>query len=147
MTTHTHKQIRDALATALTGLTTSGARVYKNRLYPMDTAELPGLRIYLDSDAVEVETIHSPLVYGHDLSVTVEACARASSALDDTLDTMALEIETALASGITISGKKIEPILTGSQYDDEPGSPPVGVKRLTFSMAYYTASNAPQTFI
>ena len=125
---HAHTQIRDALATALTGLTTSGARVYKNRLYPLDTAELPGLRIYLDADAVEVETIHSPLVYGHDLSVTVEACARASSALDDTLDTMALEIETALSNGITISSKKLEPVLTGSQYDDEPGSPPVGVK-------------------
>ncbi len=144
---HTHKQIRDALATALTGLTTSGSRVYPNRLYPMDTAELPGLRIYLDADAVEVETIHSPLVYMHDLSITVEACARSSSALDDTLDTMALEIETALANGITISGKKLEPVLTGSQYDDEPGSPPVGVKRLTFSLAYFTASNDPQTFI
>jgi hypothetical protein len=144
---HTHKQIRDALATALTGLTTSGARVYKNRLYPMDTAELPGLRIYLDADATTPETIHTPLTYGHELTVTVEACARASTALDDTLDTMSVEIETALATPLTVSGKKLDLILNASQYDDEPGSPPVGVKRLTFSLSYYTASNTPQTII
>jgi hypothetical protein len=144
---HTHQQIRDALATALTGLTTSGARVYKNRLYPMDSAELPGLRIYLDSDEIQAETIHTPVLYAHTLTVTVEACARASTALDDTLDTMSAEIETALSAPLTVSGKKLDLIFAASQYDDEPASPPVGVKRLTFTLAYYTASNAPQTLI
>ena len=47
MADHLHKQIRDALVTKLTGLTTSGARVYANRLYPLDSANLPGLRISL----------------------------------------------------------------------------------------------------
>jgi hypothetical protein len=144
---HTHTQIRSALVTALTGLTTTGARVYANRLYPMDTAELPGLRIYLDADSITPESIHAPITYGHELTLSIEACARAGSGLDNTLDQIALEVETALASGLTVSGKALEPVLTGSQYDDEPGSPPVGVKRLNFSLAYFTAGNAPQTFI
>jgi len=144
---HTHTLIRTALATALTGLTTTGARVYANRLYPLDTAELPGLRIYLDADSLTPETIHAPITYGHELTLSVEACARAGSGLDDTLDQIALEVETALAAGLTVSGKTLEPVLTASQYDDEPGSPPVGVKRLTFSIAYFTAGNAPQTLI
>jgi len=45
MADHLHKQIRAALVTKLTGLATSGARVYANRLYPLDSANLPGLRL------------------------------------------------------------------------------------------------------
>ena len=43
MADHLHKQIRAALVTALTGLTTSATRVYANRLQPM-IDESPRLR-------------------------------------------------------------------------------------------------------
>jgi hypothetical protein len=43
---HLRKQIRDNVVTALTGLSTTGSRVYGSRVYPMAAANLPGLCVY-----------------------------------------------------------------------------------------------------
>lgn len=40
------QQIREALETQLTGLTTTGARVYTSRVYPLNEDNLPALRIF-----------------------------------------------------------------------------------------------------
>lgn len=144
---HAHTLIRDAVATALTGLATTGARVFANRLYPLADADLPGLRIYTDQDAVEADTIHTPHVQSHALAVQVECCAKANASLDDTCDQMALEVEEALAAGLTVGGIWLQPVLTASGYQDEPGGTAVGVKRLDFTLAYTVMNNAPDTLI
>lgn len=144
---HVHTQIRNAIATALTGLATTGARVFPNRLYAMDSASLPGLRVFMDADEVTTETVHSPSVQSHVLTVAVECCARAAADLDDALDQISLEVETAIGAGISVSGKSLQITFEGSQIDDEPGSPPVGVKRLVFRVSFFTASNAPDVLI
>ncbi len=147
MADHLHKQIRAALVTALTGLTTSAARVYANRLYPLDSANLPGLRIYADSEEAEILTVHGPALHKRTLAVAVEACALAASGLDDTLDLMSKEVETALAGGITVSGRTLTPTYTGMSYQDEAADKPVGVKRMTFTLEFEAAANAPDTLI
>jgi hypothetical protein len=53
MANHVHRQIREALATALTGLTTTGSRVYTNRLHALPEDTSPALRIYLDPDSID----------------------------------------------------------------------------------------------
>ena len=70
MADHLHKQIRAALVSKLTGLTTSGSRVYANRLYPMDSTSLPGLRLYADSESAEVVTVHGPAVLERTLDIS-----------------------------------------------------------------------------
>ena len=52
MTTHLRTSLRDAMATAVTGLTSTGSRVHKSRLYPVAADALPcllviGLTVYL----------------------------------------------------------------------------------------------------
>ncbi len=145
MADHLHKQIRDKLETLLTGLTTSGARVYANRLQPMADGNLPGLRIYADDERAEAQTIHAPYLQERTLQVVVECCAKAVSNLDDTLDLMSKEVEIAMAGGITFSGRVLIPIYTGMSFDDEQSDKPVGVKRLQFSITYTAMSNAPDT--
>lgn len=147
MADHLHKQIRGALVTKLTGLATSGARVYANRLYPMDAAQLPGLRIYADAEDVEVLTVHPTPIARRVLTVSVEACARAASGLDDTLDQMSKEVETALAGGIAVGSRTLFPTYSGMSYQDEPGDVPAGVKRMQFSLEFEAAANAPDTLI
>ena len=147
MADHLHKQIRAALVSKLTGLTTSGSRVYANRLYPMDSANLPGLRLYVDGENAEVVTVHGPAVLERALEVAVEACAVATSGLDDTLDLMSKEVETALAGGITVAGRTLTPTYTGMSYQDEAADKPVGVKRMTFSLTFAAAANAPDTLV
>ena len=143
MANHLHKQIRDALKTALTGLATTGSRVYANRLQPMADANLPGLRIFTDAEEVEALTLHAPAMQSRRLELVVECCAKAASGLDDTLDQISKEVEVAMASGITISGISLEVMYLGMQFDDDLADKPVGVKRLRFSIGYTATSNAP----
>lgn len=145
--THAHTQIREAVVTALTGLTTTGSRVFPNRLYSLAAADLPGLRVFTDEDAVEAETIHTPHVQSHTLSVLVECCGKASNGLDDTCDQISLEVEKALAPGLTVGGVVLYPTLTALRYQDEPGVSAVGVKQLEFSVTYSVLNNAPETLI
>lgn len=143
MANHLHRQIREALESKLTGLTTTTTHVYANRLQTLQDANLPGLRIYADSEEVEVETIHAPAMQRRTLAVVVEGCAKVVSTVDDTLDLISKEVEIALAAGITVGSATLYPIYTGMQFDDEQSDKPVGVKRMRFSIAYGAMSNAP----
>ena len=53
------------------------------------------------------------------------------------------QFETALAAGLTISGRTLEVFYTGMRFDDEQLDKPVGVKRMSFSMTYTAMSNTP----
>ena len=52
---HIRKQIRDAIATAVTGLTTTGSRVHKSRVNDLAASELPLLAIYTTSEQTNEE--------------------------------------------------------------------------------------------
>lgn len=146
MANHLHRQIREAVATALTGLTTSGARVYPNRLHPFESTSLPGLRITVESDQVTPLTVHEPHIQGHQLAIAVECVAKAIADLDDTCDQMAKEVEIALSAGVSVGGHMVYPVLTGSEYDDEAAGTPAGSKRLTFSVEYESQNTQPDVF-
>lgn len=143
MADHLHKQIRGAVVTKLTGLTTSGSRVYANRLAPLPDTTLPSLTITLDDETSEGLTVHQPQAQERTLTLSVSAMAKASAGLDDTLDLMSKEVEIALSGGITIGGVHLDVLYTGMQFDDEQLDKPVGVKRMTFSIVFTAMNNAP----
>ena len=143
MADHLHKQIRGAVVTKLTGLTTSGSRVYANRLAPLPDTAQPSLTITLDEETSEGLTVHHPQAQGRTLTLAVSAIAKASAGLDDTLDLMSKEVEVALSSGITIGSVHLDVLYTGMQFDDEQLDKPVGIKRMTFSIEFTAMSNAP----
>lgn len=143
MADHLHKQIRGAVVTKLTGLTTSGSRVYANRLAPLPDTTLPSLTITLDDETAEGLTVHQPQAQERTLTLSVSAMAKASAGLDDTLDLMSKEVEIALSGGITIGGVHLDVLYTGMQFDDEQLDKPVGVKRMTFSIIFTAMNNAP----
>lgn len=143
---HVRQQIREAAATALTGLTTSGSRVYQSRVHPLDAASLPCLLVNTDDEDVTSLKISSPDMLDRRLTLTVRAVARASSNLDDTLDTMVSEVEVALGA-TTLSGKVKTLTLDGIGIETEQGDKPVGIASMKFSATYMTAANAPETAI
>jgi hypothetical protein len=143
MASHLHEQISDAVVAKLTGLATSGARVYVDNLMPLPDALSPTLLITLDDEKASPETIHAPVLLDRDLDMVVSAVAKATSGLRTTLNQMSKEVEAALAAGITVGSATIYPIYTGMSRDDEQGDKPVGVKRMTFSITYTAMSNAP----
>ena len=50
MANHVRQQIREKFGTTLTGLTTTGSRVYESRVYPLET--VPALVIYTNAGTV-----------------------------------------------------------------------------------------------
>jgi hypothetical protein len=147
MANHLHRQIREAVETLLTGLTTTGSRVYANRLQPMEDANLPGLRVFMDNEDVVDTSIHSPCIQERELDMFVESCAKANTTLDDTLDGSSKEVEVALASGITIGTHHLPCTYVGMQFDDALADKPVGVKRLRFRVSFAVMSNALDVLI
>ena len=145
MADHLHKQIRGAIVTALTGLTTSGSRVYANRLAPLPDTTSPSLLITLDDERAEGLTVHRPQAQDRTLALSVAAVAKASTTLDATLDLMSKEVEVALSAGITISGRLLDVFYTGMSFEDQQLDKPVGIKRMSFSIPFTAMSNAPDT--
>lgn len=144
---HAHKLIRDAAKTALTGLTTTATRVFANRLYALADTDLPGLRISLDAETVDVPDIGVNPVQERQLQLLVECCAKANTALDDAVDQIQLEVEKALSSGLTVGSVHLDCVLAASQFDDAIGLTPVAVKKVTYLVKFFTRANAPDTLI
>ncbi|MBK7592227.1 MAG: hypothetical protein IPI27_13400 [Betaproteobacteria bacterium] len=104
MANHVRRQIREAVATAVTGLTTTGTRVFQSRVYPLEATDLPALLIATLSETSEPVTIHGPRELMRVLSVQVWH-HKATADLDDALDLICKEVEIALASDMTLGGK------------------------------------------
>lgn len=145
---HAHTLIRSAIKTALTGLATTGARVHAQRRLPLAESQLPALRIYLDSESAEDLSADAPAVQQRRPVISVECCAKLGAAtLDDQLDQMALEVEAALALGITVDGVPLTPTYSGCDHDDDMLDKPVAIKRLQFTLKYHALATAPDALI
>lgn len=145
MANHLRRQIREAVATAVTGLATTSTRVYQSRVYPVETANLPCLLVYTNNEQSEPATIHPTRLLERTLTLEIVALAKATADLDDTLDGICKEVETALAmpvSGLAALAKEIH--LTETAYElAGTAEKPAGLARLTYAIAYFTAENAP----
>lgn len=143
---HVRKQIRDAAKTALTGLTTTGARVYATRPdeQPLQSSELPGLRVFTKDETVEVITTGPLRRRERLLELVVEACVRETSGYDDDVDLIAKEVETALDADVSLGGlcQDIKPVSFSLEVD-AAGEQPVAVGRMTFQVRYYTEKGTP----
>ena len=102
--THARKQIRDHVVTLVTGLATTGTNVSVGRVYPEGvTVTLPALNVLTDEESREDAVMGPSQRQGRNLTLAVEGRARGDAYLD-TLDQIALEVETALAADSTFAG-------------------------------------------
>jgi len=140
MTEHVRQKILTALATRLTGLTTTGANVFRSRVYPLDTGQVPGLLIYAESETVEPGSGRKS---ERQLTIKIEGYA-VGPAIDDILDQIALEVEIAIAAEPTLSGlcKDLLLLTTQIEKSGEPNQP-MGLITLNFLAWYQAANGAP----
>ena len=145
---HVRQQIREAFGTACSGLSTTGTNVFQTRVYPLETGALPGLCIYTTSELISDvvgEIGGAARLVSRALSVRVEGYARATSNLDDTLDTISAEVETAVANSSTIDGLITDMELSSTDVSFTEGDREIGVITLDFAVVYTTAFNDLQT--
>lgn len=146
MANHVRQQLREAVAAAVTGLSTTGSRVYQSRVYPLDISSLPCLLVTSDGDKSEAITVHSPYQQERATTIRIEGVAKAVSNIDDTLDAISKEVETAIAGSSTAIVKGL--IYQGAQIDyDGSGEQPIGKVTMIFTKDLYTLSNAPDVLI
>ena len=146
MADHVRKQLREAVATLVTSLTTTGVNVFQSRSYPLQITELPCLIVTTDGDQVDNITMNHPAQQQRETRVRIDAYARATASLDDTLDLICKEVEIAIAGASTTLVKGL--MYNGCQVDIEVlGDQPVGKASMVFSKDLYTVSNAPDVLI
>ena len=148
MAYHVRRQLRDAIETALTGLASTGAHVFKSRVYPLQAEDLPGLRFFTNDETATGLTVTNPTSYERDLEVVVEACVRQADDMDDELDQIMLEVETALADGVALGGRTVWVNYGGCSIEmDDTAQQPQGVARMTFTAKLFTAAAAPDALL
>ena len=145
MAHHLRRQIREAVASAVTGLTTTGSRVFQSRLYPLAETDLPCLLLRTQSESSESVSLPAPRLLQRTLRLHVTAVARAVDDLDDTLDLICQEVEAALAMPCAALGGVAKLItLSGTEIDLRGESEqPIGQADMAFDVVYMAAENAP----
>jgi hypothetical protein len=151
MANHVRQQVREALATLLTNLTTTGTRVFQSRIRPLADNELPCLMISTNQEDIEMVGSNTDPALERSLTIRVTAVAKATATLDDTLDTIIKEVEVKLnasiaantlnnlVKGISLNGIEIE-------FSDETEKP-VGQAVMSFTALYYTLASTPDASI
>lgn len=143
---HVRQQIRDQIVTTLTGLTTTGSNVFRSRIFPLEQTKLPALCIFTKSEAIEFDTIGLPRSINRVLDVGVEAYVIGTANYDNSLDTIAVQVEEAIAADVTLGGLAKDAQVTAFEADfSGDGEQPVAVGRFTVTVEYRTAENDVET--
>lgn len=145
MANHIRRQIRERIGTLVTGLTTTSTRVYQSRVYAlsMDT-ELPCLLVYTLREDIS-EDASSFCKQERAITVAIEAVAKATADLDDTLDLICKEVEIALATDKTLSGlaKRVWLTSVELQLQGADSLQPIGAARMSWNVRTTTEEGVP----
>ena len=146
MANHLRRQIRERVATMLTGLSTTGSNVFQSHVYPLENADLPALCIYTQDEEIEVGAMGDPRVCHSTMTLIVDGYAQTSSNLDDQLDQIGKEVQVAMAGDIDINNLVKNSYLSSVDisYSGE-GTSPIGIIRHNYSVLYRYAENAPDS--
>jgi len=142
---HIRKTIREHVVTTITSLSTTGSNVYETRYFPLQTGNLPALIVYTLDETVEDYTIgQNTRTQLRSLNLIIEAHCRGTANIDDTLDTIAEEVEEAMVADITRGGNAKDTKLVSTEVDFDTASQKTGLMRLTYLISYNTVENAVQ---
>lgn len=129
---HLRTELRNAVATTVTGLASTGSRVYKSRIYPIEAAKLPCLAVYVQAETIEQSTIGSQKKM-RNVELIIECAASATADLDATLDSICNQVEVAMANNRNLNGLALEVLLESTQIDlNGDGEKPVGIAKMTY---------------
>ena len=152
---HVRSQIRDAVATRLTGLVTTGSKVFRSQNFPNQPGLIPSLIIYTRSDVASYDdeaASMGPPTPARTIDLRVKGYARGAATTldtpDDQMDTIAAEVETAMFTDHTFGGLAIETQLGDTEITvDGEGDQAHGVIDIGFNVTYRTVEGAPETAV
>lgn len=143
---HVRQQIRDAVATRLTGLPTTGNAVYKMRKYALDDAKLPALCVYTGDETSALLTIGLRTLRRVNNIVVEGYCKGPSTSVYDSIDIIAMEVEEAIGSDFTLGGLAKSMVLVGTEVDvNVQGETSIASVKLVYAVEYITSIGDVET--
>ena len=147
MADHVRTQLRRAVVDLLTGLPTTGPRVYRGRRRNLGHDHAPALLVYTDDEDIALAHQGSPAVQDRAVMLMVEGRANGGSesdALEDLLDVIACEVEPAILDNWSFGRIASHTVLVKSRTRIEAkGEVLNGAIRLEFRVTYSTAEGRP----
>jgi hypothetical protein len=143
---HPRQLIRNAVVAALLQKTAAEDRVIADRNSPWQSKkQLPAISVYTLQEDVEKFNASADQHLKRTIALAVQATVvDDEETVDDALDALALEIETAMHADETFGDAADESILRGVRLEfPQPTAFPVGVLLMVYSVTYY--SDAPDT--
>lgn len=141
---HVKTQLRRAVAAAVTGLPTTGGRVFQARAWPLQENDMPCLLVHTSDESIDTKATGPVRIQSRRVSVVVVAMAMHSDAVEDDLDRIAAEVEAAVfaATPVRALTKSLELTATDSALSAE-ASFVVGQIRLSFSAVVHAVEGDP----
>lgn len=145
MADHIRQQVREAAVADLTGLATTGARVFTARVAPLAESEMPGLKVMLRDEAAEFDAIGT---FARNGRLVIEGWAQGGDGLEDKLDLIASEVEAAIYAADGALDALVmnfgAPITSIDLPESEQGAARrTGVVRMLFPVTYRTTITDP----
>lgn len=143
---HERRALREAVkAQLVAGATSAGARVTESRQPPNKIAELPALAVYTTTETVaEDSMLTAPRELTRTVLLVVIGWVRVTADVEDRLDDLALEVETAMDSDLNFGACAYDSVLLSTEVDfDISGDRPMGAVILTYSAVYKTDLRVP----
>ena len=142
---HVREQLRKAVVTAVTGLTTTGSRVFSSRVDPITPSDCPCLIVTSTGDNVNPESVMSGYMQRRETRIQIDAYVNGVTGFDDELDDICLEVETAIASSSSSLVKGL--YYQGVRIEFDRGEQSIGRGSMVFIKDLFTEATAPQTAI
>lgn len=138
---HQRHVIRHAVRDVLDGATAAEERVSTTRVLPYRRSELPAISVYTLEEAVDLEetTTSAPRELTRELQLEIAGWVEPGGSVDDSMDALALEIETAMHADPYLGDTVAECLLVGTTMSllDE-GEKLLGLVTLTYAVTYRT---------
>ena len=143
---HVRQQIRDRIATRVTGLPVTGASVYKMRRYAIDDSKLPAIFVYTTDESSSLITIGARTLR-RVINVMIEAVVYGSStAVSDSLDSVCVSVEESIANDFSLNGLAKSCILTSTEIDvNVEGEKAFATAQLVYAVEYVTSIDDVET--
>lgn len=150
MADHVRTQIRNALATLLAVLPTTGENVFRATGRSIPESQLPALIIGVGGESITGSTVHGPDLLEREVDLMVTAVVMATDELDDTVDRILKEVEEKLNE--TGTADLLDGLLKLNDFSelseieiDNTGKKPVGRQVMTRRGLYFTSADDPTT--
>ena len=148
MANHLRRQIRERIATDVTGLSTTGSNVFQSRAYPVEESKLPCLLVFDSEESVEIRSMGAIRGVSSELTINIEGYCQGGdgATVMNTLAAIQKEVQIAVQADIDINSLARDSYLTSADASvNAEATKPTGSVRITYLVIYQYMENAPDT--